>query len=155
MSTLDVDMHINDLAEFMFLRNINDAIIDLSLGGIENNKDLFFFCLDLFCKGLVYLFGENGKVDIEKVSLDNFKLVKTKMELAGINVKLDVLVEESTTISLVEQDDAPLDIKTYNSVNIHELDSESDDKPLSEYIFTLKFEKMKYNIHFELVHRVI
>jgi hypothetical protein len=153
--SLDVDMHINDLAEFMFLRNVNDAVIDLSLGGIENNKDLFFFCLDLFCKGLVFLFGENGKVDVEKLSLDNFKLVKQKMELAGINTKLNVLVENATTISLIEDDSAPPDVKTYNSINIHELDNESDDKDLSEYIFTLKFEKMKYNINFELVHRTI
>ena len=43
-----VDMHINNLAEFMFLRNVNDAKLVMSLGGIEDAKDLFYFCLDLF-----------------------------------------------------------------------------------------------------------
>ena len=44
----EVDMEIDDLASFLFTKNINNITTELSLGGIADNKDLFFFCLDLF-----------------------------------------------------------------------------------------------------------
>lgn len=160
--SLDVDMHIDDLANFMFTRNKNNALVELSLGGIEHNKDLFFFCLDLFCKGLVLLFGEGGKVDVESLTEEKFDMVKQKMHLAGIEVKLEVAVidepRSKTTISLVSDDDdnAPADISPIkNSVNISELDLDDDNKPLSEYVFRLKMDKMIFNVRFDLIHSII
>ena len=133
-----VDMHVNDLATFMFTKNVNNATLELSLGGIENNKDLFFFCLDLLCKGLVLLYGKYGRVDVERLSFECFNCIKKKMALAGINVKLNV-----------ESVDAPEDI---NAINLDEIHSQSDSDELSDYIFKMKMDKIIYNIAFELVH---
>ena len=88
MSHLEVDMHVNDLAEFMFTKNKSNALIELSLGGIENNKDLFFFCLDLFCKGLVILHGTENKVDLDSITMEQFGDIKNKMELASGGYKI-------------------------------------------------------------------
>ena len=41
-----IDVEVDELSDFIFLKNTNDAIIELELGGIENNKDLFCFLLD-------------------------------------------------------------------------------------------------------------
>jgi hypothetical protein len=153
---LDVDMHINDLATFMFLKNVNNAIVELSLGGVENNKDFFYFCLDLFCKGLVILFGENGKVNVESLTQEQFAIIKQKMSLAGIDVKLDVFIEQKTTISLLDDDTAPPDVDPIKtSINFNEIDMDDDNKPLSEYVFRLKMDNLLYNIHFETIHRVL
>jgi hypothetical protein len=151
---LEVDMHIDDLANFMFVRNVNNALVELSLGGIENNKDLFFFCLDLFCKGLVLLFGENGKVDVESLTEEKFNLVKQKMHLAGIDVKLDIYMDpsQSTTVSLINDNEPPDVEPIKTSVNINELDMDDDNKPLSEYVFRLRLDSIIYNIHFDIVH---
>lgn len=147
-------MHINDLATFMFLKNVNNAIVELSLGGVENNKDFFYFCLDLFCKGLVILFGENGKVNVESLTQEQFAIIKQKMSLAGIDVKLDVFIEQQTTISLL--DEAPPDVDPIKtSINFNEIDMDDDNKPLSDYVFRLKMDNLLYNIHFETIHRVL
>ena len=134
-----VDMHVDDLATFMFTRNVNNAMIELSLGGIENNKDLFFFCLDLLCKGLVILYGKNGRVDVENLTLDCFASIQKKMNLAGIRVKL-----------LVESLDNEYDES--NAINLDDINAQSDTDNLVEYVFKMKMDKIIYNIAFELVH---
>jgi hypothetical protein len=40
---LYMDMHIDYFADFLFIKNINNSIIELTLPEIENNKDMFFF----------------------------------------------------------------------------------------------------------------
>lgn len=159
-TSLFVDMHIDELANFMFLKNVNNAIVELSLGGIENNKDFFFFCLDLFCKGLVLLFGSERsdgvrKVDIETLSEDNFREVQHKMGLAGINVHLDVHVLGDEGTSLIENDMPPDVTHEKNAININDLQMEPDHKDLKDYIFKIKMDKLIYFVHFELVHKVI
>lgn len=161
---LFIDMQINDLATFLFKENVNNSIIELSLGGIENNKDLFFFCLDLFCKGLVLLFGTNGKVEVESLDTEKFAIIKHKIGLAGINIILDIVKiptledNNTTTLSLISDTDTdtkscPPDlVETRNAINMNELDLEYDHKPLNEYIFKLKMDNLIYNINFELIH---
>lgn len=154
---LSVEMCIDDLANFMFLKNTNDAIIELSLGGIENNKDLFFFCLDLFCKGLVFLYGNDGKVNVDTLGEEQFNTVKRKMSLAGINTVLDFEVNPVPPLDdqLDVSSDAPPDVPPIsNSLNIHELDMDSCHKNLKDYVFKLKMGPVIYKIHFELVHKV-
>lgn len=158
---LNVDMHIDNLAHFMFIRNINNALVELSLGGIENNKDLFYFCLDLFCKGLVLLFGKDGKVSIDSLILDDFIQVKRKMALAGIDVKLDIYKipkdsddNESNNVApaLVN---APPDVpEARNAINIPEIESIHDNLELKEFVFRLKMDRVIYNISFELKHNL-
>jgi hypothetical protein len=135
-------MHIDELAQFMFLENVNDIVLDLSLGGVQNNKDLFFFCLDLFCKGLVLMFGQETKsVRIEELSFENFAEVKKKMECAGIKVVLTVLPSD------IDSDETKL------SLNLEELEKDSDDKPFESYEFKLKNDTLLYLVSFELIHR--
>ena len=160
MSHLEVDMHVNDLADFMFTKNINNALIELSLGGIENNKDLFFFCLDLFCKGLVILYGIENKVNLDSITMEQFNDIKNKMELAGIQVNLELQElqkNENTIISLISEDsiNEPSDIQAItNSINLNEIDQEYDHKQLNEYIFRLKMEKYIFLITFNLIHKI-
>lgn len=159
MSHLEVDMHVNDLAEFMFTKNTNNALIELSLGGIENNKDLFFFCLDLFCKGLVILHGTDNKVNLDSITMEQFGDIKNKMELAGIQVNLELIAlpeNENTTISLIEENEEPSDVEAItNSVNLNEIDQEYDHKQLNEYVFRLKMDKLIFLITFNLIHKSI
>jgi hypothetical protein len=160
MSHLEVDMHVNDLAEFMFTKNTNNALIELSLGGIENNKDLFFFCLDLFCKGLVILYGTDNRVNLDSITMEQFGDIKNKMELAGIQVNLELTAlpeNENTTISLIEENgEEPSDVQAItNSVNLNEIDQEYDHKQLNEYVFRLKMDKLIFLITFNLIRKTL
>lgn len=161
-----MEMHINHLADFMFLKNTNNTIIELELNGVEDNKDLFFFLVDLFCKGLVLLFGTDNKVEVGNLSMEDFNTVKQKMALAGVDVNLLIteitsdeeneLAEEADTRAQYKDTDvdAPNDIEPANKyVNLNDLEKEPNDKALSEYIFKLKQQKVIYNINFTLLFR--
>lgn len=139
MAMYDVDMHIDDLAEFVFLKNANDAKIELTLGGIENNKDLFCFCLDLFCKGLILLFSDDGtRVLIDDMTYEQFELVNKKLACAGIQAHLKVLESDSDIIF----------------TNVTEIDSDVDDKPVDEYEFRLQNLTHVYKLTFSFAHNV-
>jgi hypothetical protein len=137
---LYVDMEVDDLSRFIFKDNINDAIIELSLGGVENNKDLFCFFVDLLCKGLILTFGEeSSRLDLDKLTLEDFKKIQHKMSLAGINVILHL--KENTN-------------HEPSSVNIKEIEHIPDESPLSDFIFRVTSPLFIYRIQFEIVHRV-
>jgi hypothetical protein len=145
----DVEMEVSDLADFMFKRNVNNVVLDLSLGGIENNKDLFFFILDLFCKGLVLLFGgEQNSVDVDTITLDCFNIVKEKMGCAGININLAYYPND---IEL--QDGEVVEMSKRTLINLDEINNAHDNKPLEEYVFKLLTIKNQYVISFNLIHR--
>lgn len=136
--SLYVDMEVDQLADFMFLRNANNAIIELSLGGVEDNKDLFCFLTDLFCKGLVMRFGVNGRrVELDDLTLENFKEIKDKMGLAGIDVQL-----------LMSSNDCNLK----PGINLKEIDDMPPSTPLEEFRFTVISSTHIYSIYFTLKH---
>jgi hypothetical protein len=147
----------------MFRRNANNSIIELELNGVEDNKDLFFFLVDLFCKGLVLLFGNNNKVEVENLTMDDFNVVKQKMSLAGVNVVLNIVpmeaeeevndVDDNSNNNKEEDETAPDDIEPINNyVNINDLEKEPNNKSLKDYVFRLKLSNLIYNINFELSH---
>lgn len=144
----DVELEIDELANFMFKRNENNVVLELSLGGIENNKDLFYFILDLFCKGLVLMFGDGtNSVDVDTITYDNFLSIKEKMLCAGIQVNMEYY-----------PNDIPLNNENLSKravINTDEINEAEDNKPLNEYVFKLYSLKNQYIISFSLVHRVL
>jgi hypothetical protein len=140
-------MHIDDLATFMFKENKHNKLIELSLGGIEDNKDLFFFCLDLFCKGLVMLYGEDGKsVSIDKITEQQFKIIQQKMICAGIRVNLSIYPLDIDIDTLEKQENKK------SIINIEELNNASNNMSLEAYEFKLINGQMIYVVNFEIIH---
>ena len=156
----EVDMQIDDLAKFLFTENANDVSIELSLGGIADNKDLFFFCLDLFCKGLVTLYGKGARsVSIENISSEQFKHLQHKLLCAGIKVNLsiyplDIDVDIRADPEGHENENDNATEKSISVLNIEELNNAPNDKPLTEYEFKLINHDMMYVVNFELVHKI-
>jgi hypothetical protein len=144
----DIELEIDDLAEFMFKRNDNNVVLELSLGGLENNKDLFYFILDLFCKGLVMMFGNGtNSVDVDTITYDNFMSIKEKLLCAGIQVNMEYYPND------IPSDEAGTEKRAV--INTDEIINASDDKQLNEYIFKLFTLKNQYLISFSLIHRVL
>jgi hypothetical protein len=144
----DVELEIDELANFMFKRNDNNVVLELSLGGIENNKDLFYFILDLFCKGLVLMFGNGtNSVDVDTITYDNFLSIKEKMLCAGIQVNMEYYPND------IPSNDENMTKRAI--INTDEINEANDNKPLSEYVFKLLSLKNQYIISFALVHRVL
>lgn len=168
MSHPHIEIEIDNLVDIIFLKNKNNAIIELTLGGIEDNKDLFYFCLDLFCKGLVILFGDNtNSVIVNSIEMEQFAVIKKKMHNAGIDVTLDI-INNYTNVSYNEehenQNEYPPDIpksslypKILVSIcnqNISDI-QENNNVPLKDYKFDIHLtETLLYRISFNLFHRV-
>jgi len=146
-SDLVADMNINDFADFVFQKNTTNKAIGLSLNGIENTKDLFCFCLDILCKGLVLLFGSGDRVCIQDLSFEDFGQVTEKMKCIGIKCKLETFDVETPPDTLI-------DLWTQNLLNVHRVRTSDDNLQLEDYNFDIQTNTLIYRIRFELVHNV-
>ncbi len=124
-----------EFATYMFLTNKDNKIIRLNLQGIENNKDLFLFLIDLFCKGLVICYGDNNKVNFDDLDVNKFNNIKQKMLNAGIIINLEIIQNV---------------ISVPTHINSSEIDSEVEDKNLEDYIFKIYKDLQIYEIRFSL-----
>ena len=112
-------MEVEDLADFMFKKNTNNAKIELELNGIENKKDLFCFFVDLLCKGLVLLHAresENNKLDIDSLTIDQYKQVAKKMANANICANVGVVdnvLNRPSSVYCSNEFPDTLDLKDY------------------------------------------
>jgi hypothetical protein len=117
-------MEIGEFVEYMFVGNTSDRPIYMDLVGIENNKDLFLFFLDLFCKGLIAKYGNgSSSVNFDDLDVVKFTYLKRKMALAGIILHLDIIQTENAVFP--------------TAINSEELDAEDDNKPLESYKFKI------------------
>jgi hypothetical protein len=140
---LNVDMHINDLARFIFIENINDVAVAMSLNGIDDTKDLFYFCLDLFCKGLVMMFGNDNRVNVHELTYIDFEKIQKKMKNAGVIVKLEVFED----IQLDDNNDA------HNAfINLEYINSLPNDLQLRDYNFIMKTDNSVFTISFDITY---
>ena len=135
-------LHFNELIDYIFLKNKNNKKILLQLDELKDTKDLFCFCLDLFCKGMVILYGnENRKVNINELSMEQIQAVVDNLSYAGIFTIIQIKDK-------VEDDDYSMNEVLNKSLDTL-LDNESD-KDLSYYKFTLKIDKLYYIIQFDV-----
>lgn len=140
-------MSMNDIAPYLFLENRGHVYLDIQ--GLQTSKDLYCFLFDLFCKGLVLLYGdENQRVYIELMTYDQFATVAEKMKRAGIHVYLDMqplpaneIVTENIIAERRDHLQQSTDTLVYAEPNL----------PLKEYVFELKTVDTLLRISFDLV----
>lgn len=136
MKSVNLELGIDDLADFLFVKNKANALVELELNGISDTRDLYCFCIDLLFKGLVLVCcGYGRSLEIESISNEQFREVMDKMKLAGILVML--AVEEKS-------ENEPPGIcmgEAYKSKRILEL---------AEYTFTMTSSEKKYDVNFKL-----
>ena len=132
----------NELIDFIFLKNNNNKKIILELDNLKNTKDLFSFCLDLFCKGMVILYGnEDRKVNINELSMEQIQIVVDNLSYAGIHTIIQIK-------DFIENSDYTMNEILNKSFN--ELIDNEKNNNLSDYKFTLKIDKMYYIIQFDV-----
>jgi hypothetical protein len=141
MANLDIDVDL--LAPIIFLKNLNNLPIVLKItDSLENNKDIFFFCLDLFFKGLFMM----NSIDEKTVILNNLNLeeiykVVRKMRNANLNVIIEICDN-----SLHDQKN---NYKIMND-SLALLKKMPNDKELKEYSLRLLFNDSECKITFSL-----
>lgn len=70
----------------------NAMISSASVNGIKDTSDMFWFLTKLLKHGLVFLFSkENGDLDLDSLSSEDFSYVNTCMNRVGVDVELQVM----------------------------------------------------------------
>ena len=87
---MEEENDLNNLTEYIFQKNFNNSKIHIDVDGIENIHDLFCFCFDLLCKGLILLYSKDGdQIDVENLTMDQFNIAKERLSFTGIQVFIE------------------------------------------------------------------
>lgn len=71
-------------------------ISDVSMNGIDNTTDMFWFLTKLLKSGLKHLFSKpNGDIDLDSLRGEDFALVNQCMHKIGVNVELQMIASDS------------------------------------------------------------
>lgn len=103
MSNLSLDKAIT----VIFDQNMNDdyEIDGMSINGLDNTTDIFWFITKLFKEGITYIFKkENGDVDLDSLTTDDFEKVNKCMHRVGVNVELYVENNASERTDILHHD---------------------------------------------------
>lgn len=85
-------MSLDQAIEFLFLKNTHKAQVFLNLSQLQGVYDLFLFCVDVLCKGLIALYGNgNTMLNLHEVTPDRLDNVKQKMICAGIQLHVEFI----------------------------------------------------------------
>lgn len=139
----EVEASLAELVRYIFIENKTDAKVYMNIPygehGIRDNHDLFVFCLDLLCKGLVLLYGdEQNKVPIDSLSQEQLAFVTRKLLNAGILLKVE------TQEIITPQPEC------LHSLAIKPRIYKGDGNDLTSYKMLLVSKRIEYAIQFEL-----
>ena len=141
------NIKINQLAQYIFLKNKLDKPIILNIEkGIDTTNDLYHLCLDLFCKGLVIVFGTNNKIELNKLTLEELQQIIKKLRNANIVTHIDIQsVDEMYEQKKISTKD-PRRIIEESLQN----SKENNSQDLESYKFNLILDNSLYIIHFSI-----
>ena len=139
------EVHINDitkLVEFVFVENTGNNRMLIESSDFKDSRDLYFFCIELTMKGLSYLYGdENGKVDIDTLSMEQIEHVKSKLANAALELILDI--EENNTTEIENNTTEIVYDIPYNDLQ--------KNTKLEEYSLKIIKNNMKYILRFKIM----
>ena len=131
-------MDLDIFADMLFLKNREGKRMPLLLEGSDTSKDLFCMCVDLFCKGLRLLYGQQGFVDVTTLTAEQFGFLNDRMALASISPRLSIIDTGHGCIGRT-------------TVNCDEIHAYAEKMPLSAYKFRASTADKTYVVTFEVL----
>lgn len=111
-----IENEIDDMIPIIF-ENKSDRAINMSLIGIEDIYDLFCFCLDLFIKGLIFLYGTpDSKLNLDSLDQKMLDFTVKQLKKAGIIVTIEESIDlcnKNTVIIIPEKDIDNYEVEQY------------------------------------------
>jgi hypothetical protein len=147
------------LLDFIYTENNNKRCF-LQTPQLNNTKELFCFCLDLFCKGILICHGNETKsVNLEELTLDQMKLVIDKLSMTGIMTIIEIQ-QLNKEVNKDDDDDEDNNkestlVVTYNAKEILQnslsnIYANDNNALLSSFKFDLQVRDFMYIIRFEI-----
>ena len=124
--------NLTTLANFLITNTGEHIVVESS--DFKNTNDLFFFCVEITTKILAIKFGDqDGVVNIDQLTHDDFNLIKDILLNASIDLQLNV-----------ESVDFPSNISNIEYI----IDTE---KSLRDYKMVIKNNNKMYVIDFDII----
>lgn len=141
MNHFDID--VDALAPMIFLKNPNNLPIKLDLvNPLTDTKDIFYFCTDLFLKGIFYMnANKNLKVVLNEVSIECIFDAVKKLKNAKINTNVTIIGTET-------------DKNKFRSIikdSIEAVKKMNDNELLQNYYMLIPINESIYKISFNLI----
>lgn len=141
MNHFNID--IDALAPMIFLKNPNDLPIKMNiLDPLKNTKDIFYFCTDLFFKGIFFMnANKNMKVVINALSIDD--IFSTVKKLKNAKIQTNITIDGTET-----------DRSKYKHIiksSIEHVKNMGENESLQEYYLLIPMNDSLYKISFQLL----
>ena len=152
MSVQCLNINVNEVANYIFKIN-TDKEIFININSLKTKKELFFLLFDIFCKGIILMYGENNKMKLNNLELYQFEEIKTKLKYAQINLNMITYDKETAQIlDLIPSSDKEIKEKNIIQNSIVEIVRMPDNDDLKCYIFHLYMNNTLFCINFDILH---
>lgn len=147
-----VNINVNELANYIFKINTEKELF-ININCLKTKKELFFFLFDIFCKGIILMYGENNRMKLNNLELHQFEEIKQKLKYAHIH--LNLIIYDKDTAQLLDLLPASEDdIREKNIIqsSIDKIVAMNDNDNLTDYIFHLYMNDTLFCINFDILH---
>lgn len=129
----------------LFKHNPNNVPVSIVYPTLSCSKELFFFLLDILCKGLVYLYGKSDVSErtcstyLDDLTKDQILEIALKLQCAGISLNVDFsepVIQEGADANA--------------SSNMQAILAMDDNLPIDKYKLTLNSKESTYTLSFSL-----
>ena len=94
------NISLDELAKFIFVLNIHEFEMSFEINQTIDNKILASLLYNLFIKGIVLLHGENNRVTLNTIKIDDLYNIRDKLKKAQIHT--NILVWDKPTALLLD-----------------------------------------------------
>jgi hypothetical protein len=144
------NIDLSQLAQYIFVTNVeakNEIFLDVQT--IKTTKELFFFCFELFCKGLVILYGDGSRLCLNSVTMDQFHEIRRLFAFAHIKLCLNVYEKDvACLVDLIEEKETE---REAISKSINALTKAPDNQELSKYMFNMLINNTLMIVSFDIL----
>lgn len=147
-------MTYHEIIEYIFTKNTHNKRILLRLDHLNSTKEIFISCLDMFCKGLIYMHAaKDRKVIINNLTQHDIQATIDRLSMTGImtiisvsNTSNEEAPCDSNCSSIIEQQ--------HNCIqsSVDSIESLDDNEDLHRFHFNLNVGNIVYCIRFKIVH---
>jgi hypothetical protein len=149
--TTHANIDVSEVANYIFKTN-NDKEILLNVNSIKTSRDLFFFLFDIFCKGLVILYGENNKMKLNDLQPYQFDEMKDKLKYAHIRLNMEMYDKNTAVILDLLPDNDGFDERSIIKKSIDDILLMTENEELNKYTFKLYMNEYLFCINFDIIH---
>lgn len=147
-----LNINVNEVANYIFKIN-TDKEIFININSLKTKKELFFLLFDIFCKGIILMYGENNKMKLNNLELYQFDEIKTKLKYAHIHLNLITYDKETAQmLDLIPTNDQEIKEKNIIQNSIDDIVKMPDNDNLDNYIFHLYMNENLFCINFDILH---